>query len=163
MSISVSKRIRFFRRLRCMTQKQLGVAVGFPVKTADVRMAQYEMGARTPKAGLREQLANTLGVSANALAIPDVDSTVGLMHTLFALEDIYGFQITDSPEGLCLRLNEASLPRSGELRMALLMWYTLRQEMEAGILAKAEYDQWRYNYSGAEHERNEVDDENDGI
>lgn len=163
MSISVSKRIRFFRRLRGMTQKQLGVAVGFPEKTADVRMAQYEMGARTPKAGLREQLANTLGVSANALAIPDVDSPVGLMHTLFALEDIYGFQITDSPEGLCLRLNEASLPRSGELRMALLMWHTLRQEMEAGILAKAEYDQWRYNYSGVEHKRNEVDDENDGI
>lgn len=163
MSMPISKRIRFFRRLRGMTQKQLGTAVGFPEKTADVRMAQYEINARTPKAALRERLADALGVSVNALDIPDVDSPIGLMHTLFALEDIYGFQIADSPEGLCLRLNEETLPRSGELRMALLMWHTLHLKMEAGILAKEEYDQWRYTYSGTKHERNEVNSKNDGI
>lgn len=156
MSMSVSKRIRFFRKLRGMTQKGLGLAVGFPAKTADVRMAQYEINARSPKSALRERLANALGVSVNALTIPDVDSPVGLMHTLFVLEDIYGFQIVDSPEGLCLRLNEVALPRSGELRTALLMWHTLRSEMEARILSKVEYDKWRYNYSGTQYENSEV-------
>ena len=163
MSMAVSKRIRFFRKLRGITQKRLGLEVGFPEKTADVRVAQYETDTRGPKAALRERFARALGVSVNALTIPDVDSPVGLMQTLFVLEDIYGFQIADSPEGLCLRLNEAALPRSGELRLALQTWYTLRRKMGAGILPKSEYDQWRYNYSGAQYERNEVNDGSVGI
>ena len=158
MSIAISKRIRFFRKLRGMTQKRLGLAVGFPEKTVDVRVAQYEIDARGPKATLRERFAAALDVSVNALAIPDVETPDGLMHTLFALEDIYGFQIVDSPEGLCLRLNEPALPRCGQLRLALQTWYTFRLEKEAGILPKTEYDQWRYNYSGAQHENDEVKD-----
>ena len=158
MSIAISKRIRFFRKLRGMTQKRLGLAVGFPEKTADVRVAQYEIDARGPKAALRERFAVALDISVNALAIPDVETPAGLMHTLFVLEDIYGFQIVDSPEGLCLRLNEPALPPCGQLRLALQTWYTFRLEMEAGILPKTEYNQWRYNYSGAQHENDEVKD-----
>ena len=158
MSIAISKRIRFFRKLRGMTQKRLGLSVGFPEKTADVRVAQYEIDARGPKAALRERFAVALDISVNALAIPDVETPAGLMHTLFVLEDIYGFQIVDSPEGLCLRLNEPALSPCGQLRLALQTWYTFRLEMEAGILPKTEYDQWRYNYSGAQHENDEVKD-----
>ena len=158
MSIAISKRIRFFRKLRGMTQKRLGLSVGFPEKTADLRVAQYEIDARGPKAALRERFAVALDISVNALAIPDVETPAGLMHTLFVLEDIYGFQIVDSPEGLCLRLNEPALPPCGQLRLALQTWYTFRLEMEAGILPKTEYDQWRYNYSGAQHENDEVKD-----
>ena len=158
MSIAISKRIRFFRKLRGMTQKRLGLSVGFPEKTADVRVAQYEIDARGPKAALRERFAVALDISVNALAIPDVETPAGLMHTLFVLEDIYGFQIVDSPEGLCLRLNEPALPPCGQLRLALQTWYTFRLEMEAGILPKTEYNQWRYNYSGAQHENDEVKD-----
>lgn len=158
MSIAISKRIRFFRKLRGMTQKRLGLSVGFPEKTADVRVAQYEIDARGPKAALRERFAVALDISVNALAIPDVETPAGLMHTLFVLEDIYGFQIVDSPEGLCLRLNEPALPPCGQLRLALQTWYTFRLEKEAGILPKTEYDQWRYNYSGAQHENDEVKD-----
>ena len=37
--MAIGERIRFIRNLRGMTQKWLGQAVGFPPKTADVRMA----------------------------------------------------------------------------------------------------------------------------
>ena len=47
--MAIGERIRFIRNLRGMTQKWLGQAVGFPEKTADVRMAQYESGSRTPR------------------------------------------------------------------------------------------------------------------
>ena len=36
-----------------MTLKYLGMAVGFPEKSADVRLAQYETGERNPKADRR--------------------------------------------------------------------------------------------------------------
>ena len=75
--MAIGERIRFFRNLRGMTQKYLGQVVGFPEKTADIRMAQYESGSRTPKAELTESLAGALGVSPLALSVPDIDSYLG--------------------------------------------------------------------------------------
>ena len=40
-AMAIGERISFFRNLRGMTQKYLGVRVGFPEKNADVRLAQY--------------------------------------------------------------------------------------------------------------------------
>lgn len=51
-NMAIGERIHFLRNLRGMTQKYLGQAVGFPGKTADVRMAQYESGTWTPKSDL---------------------------------------------------------------------------------------------------------------
>ena len=88
--MAIGERIRFMRNLRGMTQKWLGQAVGFPQKTADIRMAQYESGTRTPKEDLVKALANVLEVSPLALSVPDIDSNLGFIHTLFAIEDIHG-------------------------------------------------------------------------
>ena len=74
--MAIGERIRFFRNLRGMTQKYLGQVVGFPEKTADIRMAQYESGSRTPKAELTESLASALGVSPLALSVPDSGGVV---------------------------------------------------------------------------------------
>jgi len=104
--MAIGERIRFFRNLRGMTQKYLGQVVGFPEKTADIRMAQYESGSRTPKAELTENLAGALGVSPLALSVPDIDSYLGLMHTLFALEDIYGLKIDKLDDEVCIRLDK---------------------------------------------------------
>ena len=98
--MAIGERIRFFRNLRGMTQKYLGQVVGFPEKTADIRMAQYESGSRTPKAELTESLAGALGVSPLALSVPDIDSYLGLMHTLFTLEDRYGLTVETGENGV---------------------------------------------------------------
>lgn len=78
--MAIGERIRFLRNLKGMTQKWLGIAVGFPEKTADIRMAQYESGSRTPKADLTQSLAQVLEVSPLALTVPDIDSELGLMQ-----------------------------------------------------------------------------------
>ena len=79
--------------------------LGFPEKSADVRLAQYETGARTPKADLTASLANALDVSPQALAVPDIDSYIGLMHTLFTLEDRYGLKIGEADGVVCLKID----------------------------------------------------------
>ena len=72
--MATGERIRYFRNLRGLTQKYLGMAVGFDEKTADVRMAQYESGTRTPKEKLTADIAYALDVSPQALNLPDIDS-----------------------------------------------------------------------------------------
>ena len=59
--MAIGERIHFFRILRGMTQKYLGMALGFPEKSADVRLAQYENGSRTPKADLTAALDVDIG------------------------------------------------------------------------------------------------------
>lgn len=57
-----------------MTQKQLGLAVGFSESTADIRIAQYESGARTPKAQLLHRIASVLEVDPIVLSV-DIPET----------------------------------------------------------------------------------------
>lgn len=39
---SIGQRLKFVRRFRRLTQKELGLLMGYSEKTADVRIAQYE-------------------------------------------------------------------------------------------------------------------------
>ena len=81
--MATGKRIRFFRTKIGLTQKQLGEKLGFTGRTSDVRMAQYESEARSPKQDLINQLAQIFHVDSRALTVPDIDTYVGLMHTAF--------------------------------------------------------------------------------
>ena len=142
--MAIGERIRFFRVLRGMTQKFLGIRVGFPERSADVRLAQYETGTRTPKADLTAALAKELDVSPRALNVPDIDTEVGLMHTLFALEDIYGLE-PSREDGICrlwINLHTGDSSVMGDLHE----WLKQKERLKAGEISKEEYDRWRYNY-----------------
>lgn len=144
--MAIGERIRFFRNLRGMTQKYLGQVVGFPEKTADIRMAQYESGSRTPKAELTESLAGALGVSPLALSVPDIDSYPGLMHTLFTLEDLYGFRIGKLDDELCIRLDKGMGTNYLTMFDMFSAWQEQAEKLKNGEITKEEYDNWRYNY-----------------
>lgn len=129
-SLSPGKRLRYFRTLRGMTQKQLGMAIGFSEQTADVRIAQYESGARTAKEQTVTALAKALAVSPYALSIPQVESEAAFMHLLFALEDIYG-----------ITLDCASDTEPGK---AFSEWRQMAEKQRNGDITKEEYDEWRF-------------------
>lgn len=151
--MAIGERIRFIRNLRGMTQKYLGTAVGFPEKTADIRLAQYEAGTRTPKADLIEKLAEALDVCPVALDVPDIDSYIGLMHTLFALEDIYGFKIDKLDDEVCIRLDKNRGSMSVSLFEDLSAWQKEAEKYRNGEITKDEYDAWRYTYPEYEAKR----------
>ena len=144
--MAIGERIRFFRNLRGMTQKYLGQVVGFPEKTADIRMAQYESGSRTPKAELTESLAGALGVSPLALSVPDIDSYLGLMHTLFTLEDRYGLTVDTGENGVSLRVDPRKGKDAAELSEMLTAWAQQAEKLHNGETNREDYDKWRYNY-----------------
>ena len=144
--MAIGERIHFFRNMRGMTQKYLGQLLGFPEKSADVRLAQYETGARTPKADLTASLANALDVSPQALAVPDIDSYIGLMHTLFTLEDRYGLQIDEADGEVCLKVDVRKNKDATELHKMLCSWRQAAAMLKACEITQEEYDRWRYRY-----------------
>lgn len=143
--MAIGERIRFIRNLRGMTQKYLGTLVGFPEKTADIRIAQYESGTRTPKDDLTKALADVLDVSPLALSVPDIDSQLGLMHTLFALEDLYGLKtnIADGEVTLHFDVSNISDPSFFEMVIA---WAEQAAKYKSGEISKEDYDKWRYRF-----------------
>lgn len=144
--MAIGERIHFFRLLRGMTQKYLGTAVGFPEKSADVRLAQYETGTRTPKADLTAALAQVLDVSPQALSVPDIDSYIGLMHTLFTLEDNYGLTVSEANGEVCLKVNKDKGKDAAELLKMLCAWKEQVDKLSSEEISREEYDRWRYNY-----------------
>jgi hypothetical protein len=144
--MAIGERIRFFRNLCGMTQKYLGQVVGFPEKTADIRMAQYESGSRTPKADLTNTLAQVFEVSPQALTVPDIDSYNGLMHTLFTLEDLYGLKITELDGEVCLHLDKGMGTNYITMFDMFSAWEEHAEKYKNGEITKGEYDRWRYNY-----------------
>lgn len=146
MSISIAERIQHFRTLRGMTQKYFGMLIGFPEKSADVRVAQYETDNRTPKADLTRTMARALDVSPKALTVPDIDTYDGMMHTFFALEDRYGFQITDMDGTPCLMFNPYHSRDAWRMIERLLEWQKQAAKLNKGEITREEYDNWRYCY-----------------
>ena len=144
--MAIGERIHFFRIMRGMTQKYLGMLVGFPERSADVRLAQYETGSRKPKADLTAALAQAMDVMPEALDIPDIDSYIGLMHTLFALEDIYGLTISEADGEVCLKVNKDKSKDAAELLQMLTAWQEQATKLSAEEISREDYDQWRYNY-----------------
>ena len=155
MSMAVGKRIRFFRNLRGMTQKELGKTVGFSSRTASIRIAQYESGARTPKPELLKQISDALNVSEDALTTPDLENAVCLMHTLFALEDVCFFSVLSLAGNIELwsDMDDGNVPLA--VRVMLKTWAELREKYMYGKITKEEYDQWRYNFPNIPQNENE--------
>ena len=151
--MAIGERIRYIRNLRNMTQKWLGMAIGFDEKTADVRMAQYESGTRTPKENYVADIAAALEVSPRALDIPEIDSYVGLAHTLFALEDLYGVRIGEIDGEVCLRLDKFKGTTYLSMFDIFHAWHETAVKLKNGEITEDEYNTWRYNYPKAELER----------
>ncbi len=143
------ERIKNIRKMRGLTQKELGLAAGFESATADIRIAQYESNNRTPKTNLLNAMADELEVSPYALAEPQIETELSLLHTLFAIEDLYGLELkqVDGEYGFYL-----SAP-SAKLKKALAQWSEKKQELENGEIDTEDYDLFRYSYTDAEDKK----------
>ena len=65
------------------------------------------------------------------------------MHTLFALEDVYGLTIGEFEGRTCLYLNRKA---PDALRDALTVWKKKAQQFHNDEITADEYNTWRYNY-----------------
>ena len=91
-------------------------------------------------------LAGVLDVSPKALDIPDIDSDIGLMHTLFTLEDLRAFKVTEIDGEVCIKLDKSKGKTYNDMNQMLHAWLEQAKKLEAGEITKEEYDQWRYKY-----------------
>lgn len=150
--MAIGNRIKLFRNMRNLTQKELGAKVGFPFNATDVRIAQYESEKRVPKDDMVNKLASILDVSPEAIRVPEIDTYIGVMHTLFALEDTFGIKVNKIDGELCISLDKTNSSYLSMFEM-LNSWQMEYEKLQNGEITKEEYDHWRYNYPKVEAER----------
>ena len=143
--MTTGRKIRAVRRLRGMTQKRLGVLIGFPENAADVRIAQYESGARGIKPSRLQKIAEVLGVPAAALRERRIYDHWDVAHTLFGLEDEYGLLPMKAllPDGTpIVTLGFVDLV----LMYTLEEWESKRREFGNGLCSEEDYNSWKAAY-----------------
>jgi len=71
---------------------------------------------------------------------------VGLMHTLFTLEDNYGLKISEMDGEVCLKVDVRKSKDTARLHEMLCSWQQAAAMLEAGEITQEDYDRWRYHY-----------------
>ena len=84
--MSIGSKIRLLRMKKGITQKELGMKLGFTESTAEVRIAQYETDSRIPREDLLNRIADALNVNVEYLN-PDTRTAIGKMQAFFEMED----------------------------------------------------------------------------
>lgn len=143
--MNTGERIRSIRNMRGMTQKELGVAVGFPERSADVRIAQYESGTRSPKEDMIARIADVLHVKPSAISNTNSNAYINLMYNLFDMENTFGIHIDQIDGELCLRLDRTHRDYVRIFDM-MLEWYEERKKGGTSFDAGNAYEEWKLNY-----------------
>lgn len=144
--MAIGQRIRFFRKRNHLTKKQLRKKLGFQ-KKSHTHISRYEAETKVPEHNVIKKLAAIFNISTNALTVPNIDSDIGLMHTFFALEDMYGFKVTENDGEIYLHLGSSVSAPGSSLNTMLHAWQQQTTHLENGTISKEDYDEWRYQYS----------------
>ena len=131
--IAMGRRICYFRYKHKLTQKQLGLLLGYSESTAEVRINQYENGIRRPKEATLQRLGEIFGV-----------------ETFFSMEDRAGWKIAKVDGHFALIL-DTKLDEDCSQKMfndsVLQEWLDMQTALEQGKITREEYDDWRYHYN----------------
>ena len=91
--MTLGEKIKKYRELRGLTQRELGQKVGFSAGTEDSRIRKYEKNMMAPKIDIRRKIAEALDIDMSALNDIDIQTEKGAIRALFYLEEKYGMDI----------------------------------------------------------------------
>ena len=165
--MTVGDKIKKIRTFRGMTQKELGLAIGFDEKGADNRIAQYETNNRVPKKELRDKIAEVLRVDRQNFYTEAPRCAEAFMRTIFWLDEdspgaIRLFQLvrnsgkTGASDDTAVRYNDnddwpAHPPvgiyfNYGLVDEFMREWLLRQQELHAEEITRDEYFEWKLNW-----------------
>ena len=165
--MTIGERIRKIRDFRNLTQKELGVELGFPESNAGIRIAQYESNTRVPKKETSIQISKVL--KCNYISIydgTDLGSAERTMQNLFWLEELSSVSLfvyplerySDKTDNVIVtgKYNSYNFPSvSPPIGIAMSYnivnnfmneWAIRKEELQSSKISKDEYFEWKINW-----------------
>ena len=141
-NIDAAKRIKFYRKLRKLTQKQLGELCGL----SEPAIRNYELANRTPDAETLKKITDALGVDYYAVAEPNLAVSSSVLHTLFKLESMFNLQPVEIDGRVYLDFAPKNPESKGEFQNNMVEWLDQREKLLSGEITKEEYVFWEATY-----------------
>ena len=138
--MSLGSNLKTIRLFRNKTLKELGQILGFSTSSADVRISQYESDKKKPRENVIENLAYKLDVSPQAIDIPDIETYIGAIYTLFQLERSYGLKIDELDGQPILRFDKLLPHEQDTLYEYMQNWLEEAKNFREGKITQQQYE-----------------------
>ena len=145
--MTVGEKIKCYRLLNNMTQKELGEKVLKGKKNSDVRINQYERDMAAPKEEIRNQIAEALNVDKEALSDVDITSDEDYMYVLFELEQFKGLQLYKEDGKIHMVFDDSDSSKSNEKIVTYMnFWYLEHSKNRENEEELWEYMKWKGSF-----------------
>ena len=147
-SANLGQKIRFYRQIAGMTQKELGVACG--VNESTIR--NYELGNRYPDSDTIFEISNALEISPYVLATPDPISAASSLQYLFSMEKTLDLTPTTIDGKVYLEVssdidvNDATVAPLSNLKRMFSHWATMYEKFINEEIDEETYRLWQAKY-----------------
>ena len=147
-SANLGQKIRFYRQIAGMTQKELGSACG--VNESTIR--NYELGNRYPDSDTIFEISNALEISPYVLATPDPISAASSLQYLFSMEKTLDLTPTTIDGKVYLEVssdidvNDATVAPLSNLKRMFSRWATMYEKFINEEIDEETYLLWQAKY-----------------
>ena len=147
-SANLVQKIRFYRQIAGMTQKELGSACG--VNESTIR--NYELGNRYPDSDTIFEISNSLEISPYVLATPDPISAASSLQYLFSMEKTLDLTPTTIDGKVYLEVsseidvNDATVAPLSNLKRMFSHWATMYEKFINEEIDEETYLLWQAKY-----------------
>lgn len=147
-SANLGQKIRFYRQIAGMTQKELGSACG--VNESTIR--NYELGNRYPDSDTIFEITNALEISPYVLATPDPISAASSLQYLFSMEKTLDLTPTTIDGKVYLEVssdidvNDATVAPLSNLKRMFSHWATMYEKFINEEIDEETYLLWQAKY-----------------
>ena len=144
-SANLGQKIRFYRQIAGMTQKELGAACG--VNESTIR--NYELGNRYPDSDTIFEISNALEISPYVLATPDPISAASSLQYLFSMEKTLDLTPTTIDGKVYLEVsseidvNDATVAPLSNLKRMFSHWATMYEKFINEEIDEETYLLWQ--------------------
>lgn len=137
----IGNKIKKIRKFRGYTQKQLGLLCGYNENSADVMIAKYETGDRTPSKKTINKIASVLNVPVSLFEC-NIKENIGIseLGDLLLWLDEFGTKVNFLFENDRISV----IIENPKFNEYLRMWQEKNREYKAGEISLYEYCNWKY-------------------
>lgn len=147
-SANLGQKIRFYRQIAGMTQKELGTACGLNEST----IRNYELGNRYPDSNTIFEISYALEISPYALAAPDPVSAASSLQYLFNMEKTLDLTPTTIDGKVYLEVssdmdvNDTTVAPLANLKRMLTYWAAMYEKFANAEIDEDAYLLWQAKY-----------------
>ncbi len=147
-SANLGQKIRFYRQIAGMTQKELGTACGLNEST----IRNYELGNRYPDSNTIFEISYALEISPYALAAPDPVSAASSLQYLFNMEKTLDLTPTTIDGKVYLEVssdmdvNDTTVAPLVNLKRMLTYWAAMYEKFANAEIDEDAYLLWQAKY-----------------